>query len=1111
MITNITKGFHSAAEWGITEAELSIIDHIANLSREKAVEYRFINFFHPFVEEFIQRLNKGELEAFMRSDLDIPDQRFFKASYDIVGEIANTEDTGHHVVSDKVSIRSYPKTLDFSVGGPYAIYNWEIFYHIPVTIAVHLSKNQRFAEAQRWFHFVFNPLTDEEADPANPTARYWNFKDFREHTDPKLITQLLEDLADGKENEEIENLTNSIDVWQNSPFDPHAVAKSRPLAYQFDVVMKYIDNLIAWGDSLFRQFTIETLNEATQLYVLAANLLGERPKKVPKLAKRPPLTYFDIRGKLDKLGNILMEMENEFPTNTNRPHHSSKSSSVKQQQLCSTTHQLFFCIPENPKLLAYWDLVADRLFKIRHCMDIEGNVRQIPLFQPPIDPGMLVKAAAAGLSIGSILGGLNQPVSTVRFPVMAQKASELINEVKALGQNLLAAIEKGDAERLNLIRQEQELKILGLSQEIKFLQWKESESSITSLLKTWESAYQRYRHYQLILGKKEGSFANLAKLSVTEQELTEENFDDVYEELVGQYGQEISLEEYREEKLGITGTIGDDIGANIAISSDDISNNLSLNKGEELELNVFGPLSIEFEVASSLISLGASPALSLIPQFDAVGTPIGVGVKTSYGGSNLSKAAGYIANGLSKLAEISTKMGAQALKLAGYQRRIDDWVLQSNLAAKEMQQIGAQIITSMIREQITKKEYENHIVLIENAQAIDAFLKEQKFSNEELYLWMQGEVSKTYYDFYKLAFDTAKKAEATMKHELMRPELDERQFIQFNYWDAGRKGLLSGEALALDMKKMELAYLENNKREFEITKHISLMRLAPEALLQLKVSGSCEVTVPEWLFDMDYSGHYMRRIKSVSLSIPAVTGPHTGVHCTLSLQKSTVRLSPLLAEGEYARNPDGDDRFRDYYGTVQSIATSSAQNDNGLFEANLRDERFLPFEGAGAESTWTLNLSDVRQFDYDSISDVVLHMNYTARQGGKLLGDKAIDEFYGKLSKEKSLVRMFSLKHDFPNAWNHFVTSSEGNLMVLLKKDHFPYFVQKRTLNIQELKLVRVPDYKMETINNIDPDIVSNALADPGQYELSMQSSNVLNGDSDARVFMVIRYSLGDS
>lgn len=40
--------------------------------------------------------------------------------------------------------------------------------------------------------------------------------------------------------------------------------------------MKYLDNLIAWGDHLFQQDTMESINEATQLYVLAANILGEQ-------------------------------------------------------------------------------------------------------------------------------------------------------------------------------------------------------------------------------------------------------------------------------------------------------------------------------------------------------------------------------------------------------------------------------------------------------------------------------------------------------------------------------------------------------------------------------------------------------------------------------------------------------------------------------------------------------------------------------------------------------------------------------------------------------------------------------------------------------------------
>ena len=46
-----------------------------------------------------------------------------------------------------------------------------------------------------------------------------------------------------------------------------------------------------------------------------------------------------------------------------------------------------FCIPENKELLAYWARVEDRLYKIRHCMDISGQKRELALFAPEIDPG----------------------------------------------------------------------------------------------------------------------------------------------------------------------------------------------------------------------------------------------------------------------------------------------------------------------------------------------------------------------------------------------------------------------------------------------------------------------------------------------------------------------------------------------------------------------------------------------------------------------------------------------------------------------------------------------------------------------------------------------------
>ncbi len=112
-------------------------------------------------------------------------------------------------------------------------------------------------------------------------------------------------------------------------------------------------------------------------------------------------------------------------------------------------------MPANAQLLGYWDTVEDRLSKIRNCENIEGQVQLMPLFDPPIDPGMLVAAAAAGLNIGSVVSGLNQPTGPVRAPLLIQKALELCSEVRSLGAGLLAAIEKGDAESLAVSAPEQ--------------------------------------------------------------------------------------------------------------------------------------------------------------------------------------------------------------------------------------------------------------------------------------------------------------------------------------------------------------------------------------------------------------------------------------------------------------------------------------------------------------------------------------------------------------------------------------------------------------------------------------------------------------------------------
>jgi hypothetical protein len=137
-----------------------------------------------------------------------------------------------------------------------------------------------------------------------------------------------------------------------------------------------------------------------------------------------------------------------------------------------------------------------------------------------------------------------------------------------------------------------------------------------------------------------------------------------------------------------------------------------------------------------------------------------------------------------------------------------------------------------------------------------------------------------------------------------------------------------------------------------------LRQLDPIELLTLRSVGSCQVTVPEWLYDRDYPGHYLRRIKIVVVSVSRDGVAEAQVFCTLSLIRSSIRKTAILKGGEYLRQGAEDDRFVDYMGAIQSIVTSSRTRDNGMFETDLHEARFLPFEGSGAVRTWQLDIPE---------------------------------------------------------------------------------------------------------------------------------------------------------
>lgn len=270
------------------------------VSQRYPAEFRFETFFHPYTSEFQRRLNRygvpGLLNIKSQEAASLPRVTSFNEAYAPDWRTVKTPWPVHEV--------------DFDFRGAYSLYNWELFFHIPLLLATRLSQNQRFEEAMHWFHYIFDPTAGSPADPV--PQRYWNVLPFRA-TQPQRLDDMLKALHGDDQNVIAQNVIAQWEDLQAHPFQPHRVARLRPIAYQKTVVMKYIDNLIAWADQLFRRDTIESINQATQLYVLAGAILGPRVQRVPPRGRSAPKTYAQLRRGLDKFNQAMVSFENDLP------------------------------------------------------------------------------------------------------------------------------------------------------------------------------------------------------------------------------------------------------------------------------------------------------------------------------------------------------------------------------------------------------------------------------------------------------------------------------------------------------------------------------------------------------------------------------------------------------------------------------------------------------------------------------------------------------------------------------------------------------------------------------------------------------------------------------
>jgi hypothetical protein len=994
-------------------------------------------------------------------------------------------------------INSSGQELDFD--GPYGLYYWELFFHIPFLIAKHFNANQKFEEAKWWYERIFDPTSSEKPDDERPADRNWRFREFR-NKDADTLKDILTDEA-------------AIAAYKNDPFNPHAIAKLRHSAYQKAVVIEYVDNLIDWANALFARDTREAVNEATMLYIFAREVLGERPVQVGECMSKDPLIYTDISDAISEGSEFLILLENEA---INRRNH--LEFSVKPVRAGKALEAALRAENELPRITRLEDIrravetrdVTDKIAELRRALadDEETEVRfangdvvsakeairsnrlkldlpfgQPVMRQPTSDNTVVAYRDVARNKIQDIdriaevldierdeLAQHMPSTSTLQLPAGDVTEQSIAAFCAPHNPNLLALWDRIDMQLIK-IRNCQNIsgavRSLAITEPpldpMMFLRARAAGLSLEDIAAIGPGAEKQlvYRFSSLLPVAKQAAQMvqgfGQSLLSALEKKDAEELrlLQLTHERNIQSLTRSVKQRQIKEAEEQLT-------AAGVGLARAEINLNYYVGliesglNGWETTEQVSTHVATGFKISENQAHL-ASGLLYLVSQF-------GSAFAMKYGGKELGDSAKAYAAVNAGLGAIASQVAQSAGLEARAQRREQDWKHQRNTARADVKIQKASHAAAEIRHALAEKDLEVHERIIDQTIEIEEF-HEGKFTGLSLYNHLASKLSRIYRSAYSVAQDLARVTERAYQFET-----DDKTsfFIASDNWDQSHAGMLAGEQLTVQLAAMEADFLNINTRRPEIQQTFSLAMLDPNALVQLRQTGTCRFSIPEVAFEVLYPGQYRRLIKAVRVSVPAVVGPYTNVSAKLTLVNHWI-------EGE---DGDGIDLNQPAPLRDDAISLSGAINDAGMFEFAYRDDRFLPFEGVGAISHWQLDLpSSIRSFDYDTIADVMFHLDYTALDGDRDVAEAALASMINDHAANSGLFRLISLSHEFPTEWARLTGPAPGvpqDVVFTLTDAHFPHLFRNREVQISAITvylkpnsgtLIDPPDLRL---NNID-------------------------------------------
>ena len=699
-----------------------------------------------------------------------------------------------------------------------------------------------------------------------------------------------------------------------APIDPDGIASDNPVHYRKAVYNHFIKNLLDRGDSAYRQLTPDALNEAKLWYVRVLDLLGPRPDK-RLVSGWTPMTLDaftqSVNGKLRVFERRLNE-EARIVAQSAAENDGQSLVIFKQPPLALMPFTADSTVPELDN--AHLRVAMNREL-VQNWDTAEARLRNLrhnrtldgkPLQLPLFAAPLDPRALLSAFGSGATGAGLSR--------LQGQEIPHYrFNVMHNRASNAVEHLIQFGSTLLSLLERKENAQLQEMQQQ-----------------QAWEMAKQAITLQQLVQQvESEGRKALLASRAIVEGRLA----------YYGKLAQEV------------------------------------VNEGEVAA----GALHLQGRVAEGVacVSEAIGEGLKVPPnQVGAVGGVIagmagGAIVGATTGGWRLEGVTG-IATAVAKGMAAGFHGAAEALdRTEQYRRRHQEWMQAEDQAQREIEQIDAQLAVHDEQAKVTAEQLRQAVLLVDQAATTYQFLS-KRFTNAQLYQWLNGQFATFYYQAYDITLSLCLAAETCWQYEMADFKT---RFIQPGAWKDSYRGLTAGESLKLNLMKMEAAYLQRNARSFEITKTVSVRRLLEtqarswsSAVMELGGAAGLQIQLADALFKADYPDHYLRRIKRVSVTLPAVLGPYEDIAAVLTQTYSKVEMTATEGENVW-------ENMR----ASQQIALSRGVDDDGMFTLNFDDERYLPFEGTGAVSNWNLRFTRPTPELLASLSDVIVRVSYTAK------------------------------------------------------------------------------------------------------------------------------------